>query len=72
MDCTDTDGDGMIDHAVECSYRPVVQGEPCRHIHDENCGYAEAVEGIPCGHVHGPECYKKNESDEGEDSLGGG
>lgn len=36
--CTDTDGDGLIDHAEECAYTPAVQGQPCTHVHGENCG----------------------------------
>ena len=37
-ECTDTDGDGLIDHAEECAYTPAVQGQPCTHVHDESCG----------------------------------
>ena len=37
-DCTDTDGDGVIDHAADCAYTPAVEGQPCNHVHDENCG----------------------------------
>ena len=48
-DCTDTDGDGVVDHAVDCAYQPAVSGTSCNHIHDATCGYVEAVEGHPCG-----------------------
>ena len=48
MDCTDTDGDGVVDHAADCAYRPAKEGAPCTHKHDESCGYVEAVAGHPC------------------------
>lgn len=48
MDCTDTDGDGIIDHDPQCAYTPAVEGAVCTHEHDESCGYTEAVEGTPC------------------------
>ena len=37
-ECTDTDGDGVIDHVEDCAYTPAVEGQPCNHVHDENCG----------------------------------
>ncbi len=57
--CTDTDGDGVIDHAPDCAYTPAVEGHPCKHeqgIHDQSCGYIEAVEGSPCTHEHDADC----------------
>ena len=47
--CTDTDGDGVINHIAGCAYTPATEGTPCTytHIHDENCGYAE---GSACTH----------------------
>lgn len=54
--CTDTDGDGTIDHVEDCAYQPAVEGQPCTHVHDETCGYAEAVEGQACTHVHDETC----------------
>ncbi len=51
MGCTDTDGDGVIDHADGCAYTPASEGSPCTHIHDESCGYAEATAGSPCQFV---------------------
>ncbi len=48
MGCTDTDGDGVIDHVEGCAYQPAVEGQPCTHEHDESCGYVEATEGTPC------------------------
>ncbi|WP_295579799.1 S-layer homology domain-containing protein [uncultured Oscillibacter sp.] len=54
--CTDTDGDGVADHAPGCA----AEGRPCRHElgeHDESCGYREAVEGAPCAHTeHDERC----------------
>ena len=50
-DCTDDDGDGIIDHAEDCSYQPAVEGSLFTHVHDEECGYVEAVEGQPCQYV---------------------
>ena len=29
--CTDTDGDGQIDHAPDCAYQPARPGSPCTH-----------------------------------------
>lgn len=29
--CTDTDGDGIIDHCSECAYRPAVEAVPCKY-----------------------------------------
>lgn len=29
--CTDTDGDGIIDHRSECAYRPAVEAVPCKY-----------------------------------------
>ena len=37
-ECTDTDGDGLIDHVEECAYTPTVEGQPCAHVHGESCG----------------------------------
>lgn len=48
MDCTDTNGDGLTDHAEGCAYIPAAEGASCNHQHDEACGYVEAVEGKPC------------------------
>ncbi|MBM6937416.1 hypothetical protein H7U37_02585 [Pseudoflavonifractor phocaeensis] len=48
MDCTDTDGDGVVDHSPDCAYAPAVEAQPCTHVHDETCSYAEAVTGQPC------------------------
>lgn len=45
--CTDTDGDGVIDHAEDCAYTPAVEGQPCNHVHDENCGGLTAEEDPP-------------------------
>lgn len=28
--CTDTDGDGLINHSVDCAFRPADPGSPCR------------------------------------------
>lgn len=30
--CTDTDGDGVVDHEESCSYRPAVEGSPCQFV----------------------------------------
>ena len=30
--CTDTDGDGVIDHEASCSYMPAVEGSPCQYV----------------------------------------
>ncbi|WP_158099075.1 Cna B-type domain-containing protein [Flavonifractor sp. An100] len=56
MGCTDTDGDGSIDHAEGCAYRPAAEGQTCAHAHDEACGYAAATEGSPCTHTHDGTC----------------
>ena len=45
--CTDTDSDGVIDHAEDCAYTPAVEGQPCNHVHDENCGGLTAEEEPP-------------------------
>lgn len=55
-DCSDLDGDGVIDHVEGCAYQPAVEGQLCTHTHDETCGYAEAVEGQACTHVHDETC----------------
>ena len=31
-DCTDTDGDGVIDHEEDCAYTPAVEGHPCTYV----------------------------------------
>lgn len=64
-DCTDTDGDGVVDHAVDCAYQPAVSGTLCNHIHDATCGYMEAVEGHPCKYAESPcpECAAEAEAD---------
>ena len=36
-ECTDTDGDGIIDHAENCAYQPAVEGVDCNHEHTEAC-----------------------------------
>lgn len=36
--CTDTDGDGIVDHVPDCAYVPASKGSPCAHVHDETCG----------------------------------
>ena len=63
--CTDTDGDGVIDHAGDCAYQPAVSGAPCNHIHNADCGYVEAVEGHPCKYAESPcpECAAEAEVD---------
>lgn len=45
-DCTDTDGDGVTDHAEDCAYTPAVEGQPCNHVYDENCGGLTADPGV--------------------------
>ena len=30
--CTDTDGDGDIDHAPDCAYQPAVEGQECTPV----------------------------------------
>lgn len=44
MGCTDTDGDGVIEHVMDCAYRPAVEGQLCNHVHDESCGGLTAGE----------------------------
>lgn len=62
-ECTDKDGDGVIDHADDCAYTPAteeisaVEGAPCGHEHDENCRYAPARVGTACEFVC-EECEK--------------
>ncbi len=49
--CTDTDGDGEIDHDPACAYVPATDGSPCTHVHDETCGGLPAVqEDAPVDH----------------------
>ena len=48
VECTDTDGDGVVDHVEGCAYQPAEEGQPCTHVHDETCGYVAAVVGQPC------------------------
>ena len=65
--CTDTDDDGVIDHASDCAYAPGEEGQPCKHEageHDDSCGYVEAVEGSPCTHVHDENCGGLTEQEE--------
>lgn len=50
-ECTDLDGDGVIDHVEGCAYTPAVEGSPCNHQHDESCGYTPATESSPCTFV---------------------
>lgn len=73
-DCTDTDGDGVVDHAVDCAYQPAVSGTPCNHIHDATCGYVEAVEGHPCKYAESPcpECAAEAEADNQPPADNGG
>lgn len=37
-DCTDTDGDGALNHVEGCAYTPADPGAECKHQHDETCG----------------------------------
>ena len=73
-DCTDTDGDGVVDHAVDCAYQPAVSGTSCNHIHDATCGYVEAVEGHPCKYAESPcpECAAEAEADNQPPADNGG
>ena len=73
-DCTDTDGDGVVDHAVDCAYQPAVSGAPCNHIHNADCGYVEAVEGHPCKYAESPcpECAAEAEADNQPPADNGG
>lgn len=56
MDCTDVDGDGVIDHQAGCAYQPGTGGHACSHVHDAACGYQAASEGRECTHVHDEAC----------------
>lgn len=73
-DCTDTDGDGVVDHAGDCAYQPAVSGAPCNHIHNADCGYVEAVEGHPCKYAESPcpECAAEAEADNQPPADNGG
>lgn len=51
MECTDADGDGIIDHMESCIYQPAVEGQPCSHQHDETCGCVAPVEESPCSYA---------------------
>ena len=56
QDCTDLDGDDVLDHIEGCAYQPAVEGQPCTHAHDETCGYVPPVEEQPCTHIHDETC----------------
>lgn len=56
QDCTDLDGDDVLDHIEGCAYQPAVEGQPCTHVHDETCGYVPPVEEQPCTHIHDETC----------------
>lgn len=56
QDCTDLDGDNVLDHFEGCAYQPAVEGQPCTHAHDETCGYVPPVEEQPCTHIHDETC----------------
>lgn len=56
QDCTDLDGDNVLDHIEGCAYQPAVEGQPCTHAHDETCGYVPPVEEQPCTHIHDETC----------------
>lgn len=56
LECTDEDGNGVIDHVPECTWRPAANEQECGHIHDEACGYIAPSEGVPCGHIHDETC----------------
>lgn len=56
QDCTDLDGDDVLDHIEGCAYQPAVEGQPCTHVHDETCGYVPPVEEQPCTHIHDENC----------------
>lgn len=73
-DCTDTDGDGVIDHAGDSAYQPAVSGIPCNHTHNADCGYVEAVEGHPCKYAESPcpECAAEAEADNQPPADNGG
>ena len=72
--CTDTDGDGVVDHAADCAYQPAVSGTSCNHIHDATCGYVEAVEGHPCKYAESPcpECAAEAVADNQPPAGNGG
>lgn len=58
--CTDTDGDGRIDHAADCAYRPAQEAQPCNHVHDAACGYQAAGPASPCAYAQAgcPYCVR--------------
>ena len=49
QNCTDTDGDNIVDHTAQCSYTPAVEAHPCGHVHDKTCG------GLPTDDDNGKE-----------------
>lgn len=58
--CTDTDGDGRIDHGAGCAYRPAQEAQPCNHVHDAACGYRAAGPASPCAYAQAgcPYCIR--------------
>lgn len=43
--CTDTDGDGQINHVSGCAYQPAVEGSLCTHAHGEACRISGSAAG---------------------------
>jgi len=58
--CADADGDGQIDHAAGCAYRPAQEAQPCNHVHDAACGYQAAGTASPCAYAQAgcPYCVR--------------
>ena len=46
QNCTDTDGDNIVDHTAQCSYAPAVEAHSCDHVHDETCGGLPADDNV--------------------------
>ncbi len=53
--CTDTNGDGIIDHAQDCAYAAAREGSTCTHQHTDAC-YVVIQQGSPCTHTHDKAC----------------
>ena len=85
QNCTDIDGDNIVDHTAQCSYAPAVEAHSCDHVHDETCGGLPADDKggeesepeliIPCSVTEGCILEDGHEGDcvlEGDDETNGG
>lgn len=58
-DCTSTSKDNEINHAEDCDYSPIIEGNDSVECdHTDDCGYALKVVGSDCNHECNEDCIE--------------